>query len=114
MPSKDLPAIDFRAALARRDPDLAKRLDETATSVPLQPSVLAPAPASALPTSTPGRRRRGIVARANTEGGAGRITLYVPPELALRLRAYCFAQDRTISDVAGTMLVEALERLPGC
>ncbi|MGO9837949.1 MAG: hypothetical protein ACLP1X_27515 [Polyangiaceae bacterium] len=55
---------------------------------------------------------RGIVARANTEGGAGRITVYVPPELAMKAKAYCFANDRTISDVAGEMLMTALERLP--
>jgi hypothetical protein len=58
-----------------------------------------------------GKGRRGIVARTNTAGGAGRITVYVPPELALPLRAYCFANDRTISDVAGEMLVKAFERL---
>jgi molybdopterin-guanine dinucleotide biosynthesis protein A len=53
-------------------------------------------------------RRRGIVPRS---GGreAGRITVYVPPDLALRLRKYCFDHDRSITDVAGEVLIEALE-----
>ena len=142
MGKKDLPAVDFHAVVARRDPALAERLAReglsSASAEESTPPILAivppPAPepmvtASAEPViehdelagAPPSRpratkpskstpvRKRGVVHRA---GGreAGRVTVYVPTELALRLRQYCFTHDRTMTDVAGEVLVEALER----
>ena len=135
--SKDLPAVDFHAMIARRDPQLAERMvregvtpaaaSETSPLLAVVPSVkeadihepkraAPPAPHRAVdvPVRDEGvaaetsGRRRGIVPRS---GGreAGRITVYVPPDLALRLRKYCFEHDRSITDVAGEVLIEALE-----
>jgi hypothetical protein len=135
MAKKDLPAVDFQAVLARRDPKLAERLaregiapepphspappllvavpslpatSETAPDVPLQ-SAVGPQFPSADQTAPKEPRKRGLVPRADGRE-AGRITVYVPPELALRLRKHCFERDRTMTDVAGEVLVEALER----
>lgn len=137
---KELPAIDFHAVVARRDPALAERLarEGIATVPVVEEQAPAPAPPPALvvvppapepevdtvqapepkpaprsrvaprPATTEPARKRGVVQRAT--GEVGRVTVYVPTELALRLRKYCFERDRTISDVAGEVLIEALER----
>jgi hypothetical protein len=138
---KELPAIDFHAVVARRDPALAERLarEGIATAPVVEEQASAPTPPPALvvvppapepetivvqaaepkpaprprvapqPTATKApSRKRGVVQRAT--GEVGRVTVYVPTELALRLRKYCFERDRTISDVAGELLIEALER----
>ena len=131
---KNLPAIDFHAAVAKRDPLLADRLRREGLSLPQTlstgeaaepeesshgaPSSITPAspvPTSPSVTATPPendlspRRRRGLVPRANGQE-AGRITVYVPPALVLKLKQFCFDCDRTVTDVAGEVLVEALER----
>jgi hypothetical protein len=136
MAKKDLPAVDFQAVLARRDPKLAERLAREGiapeATLPAPPPVLVAVPTTAaantevsLPAteqpgpdvaSSPtaangapaGTRKRGLVSRADGRE-AGRITVYVPPELALRLRKYCFERDQTITDVAAEVLVQALE-----
>ena len=119
--AKTLPAIDFHAAVAKRDPALAARLAREGISTPA--TIVEDAPALELAASQPSteatprppendlspRRRRGLVPRANGQD-AGRITVYVPPALALRLKQFCFDCDRTMSDVAGEVLVDALER----
>jgi len=154
---KNLPAVDFHAVIARRDPVLAERLARE--GITHEPPVVEPAPpaltvvvsppvpmadprevafegdmpsdpvqAEAPSSETGGgeeasrtrmktgvrpkvtpTRRRGVVQRA---GGreAGRITVYVPSELALRLRQFCFEHDRSMTDVAGEILIEALEQ----
>jgi len=130
---KNLPALDFHAAVAKRDPVLAERLlreglslpptapaaethapeepPHTAPSSALAPSVAAaPSVTATSPENDQSpRRRRGLVPRANGQE-AGRITVYVPPTLVLRLKQFCFDCDRTVTDVAGEVLVEALER----
>lgn len=121
--SKDLGTVGFHAVLAKRDPVLAERLvkegiaeapAEPAPSVlslvptpppPEAPAVIRPAADSGPPRKT---SRRGLVARAEGRE-AGRITVYVPPDLAIRLRRYCFERDLTMTDVAAEVLVEALE-----
>lgn len=146
---KDLPAVDFHAAIAKRDPALAERMAREGLASPVSlvepetpsrettvderlasPSPPAPAELSRLPVrhalsevasaneampvsaSLDLRRRRGLVPRANGRE-AGRITVYVPPDLALRLKKYCFERDTTMNEVAGNVLIEALERLLG-
>jgi len=157
--AKDLPAVDFHVALARRNPTLAERLQQEGivgdvSPVSPEPTAHSPTPSNdpieadqdgnlapvqeqeALPAqevrpapetlirpkrvakrtertekATP-TRRRGIVTRSGGKE-AGRVTVYVPPDLALRLRKYCFEHDRTITDVAGEILIEALERTLG-
>jgi hypothetical protein len=126
---KDLPAIDFHAAVARRDPALADRLAREGLAPPVtlvEPQrTLSPAPPQAVvvPVVTPCdeeeaqpaasadlRRRRGLVPRANGRE-TGRITVYVDPDLAIKLKKYCFDRDTTMNDVAGKVLVKALESL---
>jgi hypothetical protein len=119
--AKNLPAIDFHAAVAKRDPALAERLareglstpalvvEDAPTSEPTSPKPSTEAAARKPQNDLTPRRRRGLVPRANGQD-AGRITVYVPPALALRLKQFCFDCDRTMSDVAGEVLVDALER----
>ena len=133
---KALPAVDFHAVVARRDPALADRLaregitpaiDNDVLAAPALVAVPPPPPPVELQPSTDGagepstrgrgrgavrakpERKRGIVARAGGRD-AGRITVYVPSTLALRLRQYCFERDRSMTDVAGEVLVAALEQ----
>jgi hypothetical protein len=156
MAKKDLPALDFHALVARRDPALADRLaregltqaaaveaspilaivppgttentpsvtaiddnDDVDRSV-TPPSVNEPPPralpkmrgataVSAPAPTTTKARRRGVVQRADGRE-AGRLTVYVPASLALRLKQHCFEHDRTVSEVAAEVLVDALER----
>lgn len=122
---KDLPAVDFHAVLAKRDPALAERLAregvgpsvEAGAGTPtlsVVPTLAAPpieshVAAQERPSERPKGPRRGLVPRADGRE-AGRITVYVPPELALRLRTYCFERDLTMTDVAAQVLVAALEQ----
>jgi hypothetical protein len=145
MGKKDLPAVDFHAVIARRDPALADRMvreglaatashgdapllavvppppvapearlsDDILAAAPPPPSEVENARPKAAQVSQRVRksspRKRGVVQRADGRE-AGRITVYVPTAVALRLRQHCFEHDQTISDVAGEVLVEALER----
>jgi hypothetical protein len=124
---KDLPAIDFHAAVAKRDPALAERLIREGIATPASPAVVTELPSVAAPIAPPvvaptaievanevvprerHRRRRGLVPRSNGRE-AGRITVYVPPELALRFKQHCFERDQTMTDVAGELLIEALKK----
>jgi hypothetical protein len=117
---KDLPAVDFHAVLAKRDPALAERLSREGVGPSVEAGMptlfVVPAPPTELhmaPSVSPERHkgpRRGLVPRADGRE-AGRITVYVPPELALKLRAYCFERDLTMTNVAAQVLVAALQQL---
>lgn len=124
--AKDLPAVDFQAVVARRNPALAERLSQegiapqpieqprdnvttpTLVAVPAPPREV-DEPFGAESAARKSSRRRGVVTRADGKE-AGRITVYVPVDLALRLRQHCFELDMTMSEVAGKVLVDALER----
>jgi len=102
---KNLPPVDFHASIAQRNPDLAARL--------VQEGVTSPSPAASprlLEVVKPKQKsRKGLVQRADGHE-AGRITLYVPADLGLWLRRHCFETEQTMSDVAGRLLISALEQ----
>lgn len=134
MAKRDLRDFDvFDRELAMQKPDLAARIgvlvatEPDIVTEPLQPAlrvVADPTPAEAAPrvesieepskrapakrrTSAPRAKIRGTVVRSDGSE-AGRVIVYLPSDLALRLRRFCFEQGRAITDVAGDLLGEAI------
>jgi hypothetical protein len=122
----------FDRELAMQKPDLAARIGVLVTAEPhvvAEPSqpalrvVADPAPETTprfepveepskkapmkRRTSTPRPKVRGTVVRSDGSE-AGRVIVYLPSDLALRLRRFCFEQGRAITDVAGDLLGEAI------
>ena len=59
--------------------------------------------------TSPTRKRRSVVVRADGSQ-AGRIAVYLAPDIDLRLRRYCFESGRSITEVAGDMLSESIAK----
>lgn len=102
--------LDVESFVAGAQPPTASLQTPTASSEPLgsqQPALSHPT-ASTPASSRPARRRRGIVERA---GGIerARLTVYLDPTDAQKLRRHCFEHGLDISDVAA----EAIGHLVG-
>jgi hypothetical protein len=101
------------AAGVSHDPPLAptalRVVSDVSTAVDAAPSRTARAKQGEKTIEAAGRatKLRGRVTRSDGSE-AGRVIVYLPSDIALRLRRYCFENGRAITEVAGDMLRDAI------